>query len=280
MSSGKAPQRNLYSEITGELKARSDAMPGVFASESEFRPQFSALELSNLEGVLHGTAGGQRTLKYNEPVQGWRNTVTGEFTTDQARTRPSGFQRGGADTGQWVPWTQQESRTRTVTTPPSTGLMALERSTNPANAALHDKLTSTASSEFDMGAQLDPGLLRLAQQTIRQRNRGSLGETGTAGNYREALGVSAFANQLRQQRRANATEIAGVNQGRTDAMLNRAQGISRAGPNLFGPNVNANDVFSSNQNAAAANSASKAAMNNALAGAGISAAAGVLGALI
>lgn len=268
MGGGGAPSRNLYKEMSGELQARADLMPEVFASEAKYRPQFNALETGNINDLLHGTAAGTKELEYQDYETQIKRVANGRIS-------------GGNQSG--LPrYRNQEvrvpvTRTRTIATEATPGLIAMQRSADPATAEMYDKLTAASNRELDMGGQLSPADMRQVQQTVRQRNQGSLGNTGTAGNYNEALGVSAFANQLRNQRRANAMTVAGTNDARTNTLFNRAQGISRgSGPRLFGSSIDANDVASSNQNAAAANNAADAQMTTA----GIAAGAGILAALI
>lgn len=112
------------------------------------------------------------------------------------------------------------------------GVSSLMRGTNPAQQALLDKLTEQAGSAWgvDSTAGFDPALLRLAQQSVRARQQGTLSGTGNAGNYGEALGVSAFANDLRQQNRVFAGNVAGWNNAYRDAPTwQMLAGISGAG---------------------------------------------------
>lgn len=276
MGGGGAPDRNLYDEISGELKAKRDNMPGIMGSESLFRPQFSGLEMNNLNDILFGSKGGTRTVEYTEPVQSYLDNKTGQ-TIDNPSFGNRWKNNKRELESQYTPFTKLVTKTRSEDYGPTPGLLKISQQLDPQGTTLWNKLNQNASSDLDMGANLDPDLMRLAQQTVRARQQGTLAGTGDAGNYGEALGVSQFANDLRNQRRAFATSIANMDQTRADAMLNRAYGISAgSGPRLFGSTVNANDVFSSNQNAAAANNAANSQMTTA----GIGAAAGILAALI
>jgi len=139
--------------------------------------------------------------------------------------------------------------------------------------------------------------LRLAQQSDRARYQGTLSGSGPAGNLNEAIGVSQYAQDLRKQRQQFAAGTVGLRSavygdsfnrvlGRPAAAtaqtyLGQAGGINQSsGPRMFGSTVNANDVYSSNQNAAAANNAADKAATMTYAGAGIGAGAGILAALI
>lgn len=175
---------------------------------------------------------------------------------------------------------------------------------DPKMAGLLDMLTNQAGSELGMGAQMDPSLMRLATQGVRARQQGMLGGTGSAGDYGEALGLSQFGQQLRQQRRANASGVIGLRQqvlgdpfqrvlGRPGAgltasanTLNQAMGLGgQSGPmSLLNPESSyAGDLHNTNFNALVNQAIGNANNQNALIGAGISAfgslAGGAMGAI-
>jgi hypothetical protein len=318
------------------LQAKADLAPKIFATESQFRPQYTALDLQNLNQTLQGAPGGTRQLDYTEMVTKYRNPNTGELSdtprTTAAATLPNGRPAGGAI--DWEPIQVPMSRSRTVNDPAQPGLLAIgediarraarvdsealsaqreadiadvgklgglsltaQQQADPRTAALIEQLTSEASDELGMGYDMTPEQMRLAQQTIRARQQGTLGSIGPSGDLKEAIGVSKYAQDLRDRRRQFATGAVGLRQAVYGDSFNRvlgrpagtnpnqnigqAYGISQAGgPRMFGSTVNANDVYSSNQNAAAANAAAKQAQAQTYAGAGIGAGAGILAALI
>lgn len=222
MGNNNSGKRNVYKETRDELRAKVDAMPDVLRAEGEYRPQFSEMEMQNLQDILLG-------------------------------------------------------REATRHDPGRKGLMDLEREQDPTTAALWDNLKTTATDDLALGAEIDPALMRVAQQSIRGRTLGTLGSKGPAGNYQEALGISSFANDLRNQRRAFATGIAGMADARNQQTLSRASGISSsASPRLFGSSVNVNDIFQNNANAANAKANNEAA----LAGGGTAAAGAIIAALV
>lgn len=175
--------------------------------------------------------------------------------------------------------------------------LAAIQNADPRTAALIESLTTEANDELGMGYDMTPAQMRLARQTVRARHSGTLGATGGRGDVTEAIGVSRFAQELRDKRRAFAGGVSSLRSGTygdafnrvlarpaaasPSGTLNNALGISRSsGPTLFGSTINAREVFSDNQNATAANNASKAAANNTYAGAGIGAGAAIIAALV
>ena len=333
MGGGKAPQRNLYAETSDELKAKADLAPRVYATEAEFSPKYTALELEGLEQSLLGTKAGTKQLDYTEVVTKYRDPVTGALSDSPRKTSQPGA-NNRTTTYNWEAVQVPVSRTRTVATPAQKGIvdigeeiagriaqvdsknlsaqreadiadvgrlgglsLAAQQNADPRTAKLIEDLTTEASDELGMGYDMPPAMMRLAQQSVRARGQGTLGNIGPSGDLREAIGVSKFAQDLRQQRRDNATRTVALRQGTYGDSFNRvlgrsasaspqsylgqAGGISKsAGPTLFGSSINANELYSDNQNAAAANSAAKSAATQTYAGAGIGAGASILAALI
>lgn len=170
---------------------------------------------------------------------------------------------------------------------------------DPASAKLIEQLTGQATSQLGMGAQLDPSLMRLAQQSVRARQTGMLGGTGNAGSYGEALGLSQFGQGLRQQRIGNANQVVQLrNQiygdpfqrilGRPNAGLGPAAGaVGQAGGmasssnnamSLLNPESSyAQDIYSGNWNALVNQAIGNANNKNALIGAGISSLGSIAG---
>lgn len=340
MGGGKAPQRNLYAETSDELKAKADLAPRVYATEAEFSPKYTALELQGLEQSLLGTPGGTKQLDYVETVTKYRNPLTGEMSDSPRTTSGSsaiGTNRDGSTRYQTTQWEQVQvpvNRSRTVSTPAQKGIvdigeqiagriaqvdsknlsaqreadigdvnrlgglsLAAQQNADPRTAALIEGLTSDATDELGMGYDMSPAQMRLAQQSVRARGQGTFGNIGPSGDLREAIGVSKFAQDLRNQRRDFATRTVALRQGTYGDSFNRVLGRSAsaspqsylgtagglaksAGPTMFGSSINANELYSDNQNAAAANNAARSSANQAYAGAGIGAGASILAAVI
>ena len=337
MGGGKAPQRNLYAETSDELRAKADLAPSVYATEAEFNPKYTALELQGLEQSLLGTKAGTKQLDYIETVTKYRNNRTGETLDYQPTGRAAGItdaRTGKTTADTWSQIQLPVSRSRTVSTPAQMGIvdigeqiagriaqvdsknlsaqreadiadvsrlgglsLAAQQNADPRTAALIESLTTDANEELGMGYDMSPAQMRLAQQSVRARGQGTLWNIGPSGDLKEAIGVSQFAQQLRQQRRDNATRAVALRQGTygdsfgrvlgrsasasPQSYLGQAGGLTKsAGPQLFGSSINANELYSDNQNAAAANSAAKSSATQTYAGAGIGAGAGILAALI
>lgn len=334
-SGGGAPQRDLYAETAGELSAKANLAPKVYATEAQFRPQYNALDLQSIDQLLNGIPQGSKELEYTELVTKYRNPETGELS-DKPGTATSNRRdaRGNPVGVALQPVQMPVMRKRSVATQATPGYLdiadrvagkaseieakglstqraadiadvsklggislAAMQNADPRTAALIESLTTDAQSELDAGYNLTPAQLRLAQQSVRARHQGTLGGTGPAGDLNEAIGVSEYAQNLRNQRRQFAAGVTGLRSGvygdafnrvlsrpaaaSPTAALNTAYGISSAaGPRMFGSTINANSVNDWNANAAATNAAAKANNNAALAGAGISAGVGILAALI
>lgn len=128
---GGAPApRDLYTETAGELKAKADLAPKVFATEAQFGPQYDALSLQSLATTLEGTPETTREMEYNETVDGWKNSMTGEFS----ETKPDWQQgvagvHGGAPHGDlfnpWRPYQQTVLRKKTVPVAATKGYLDL-----------------------------------------------------------------------------------------------------------------------------------------------------------
>lgn len=164
------------------------------------------------------------------------------------------------------------------------GAMQAFMMSDPRTSGLLEQMTTQTGTELGMGANLDPSLMRLAQQTVRGRQTGMLGGTGSAGDLGEALGVSAFGQNLRQQRLANASSVSTLrNQiygdpfqrvlGRNSTASSAAMGLSGQGAtNRLNPESSyAEDLYNTNYNSLVNKAIADANNQNALIGAGISA---------
>jgi hypothetical protein len=259
-----------------------------------------------LRDFLFGTPGG--TISYSEEVPastyfvnrsgnrvGANNRARVEGMTDAERQAAGITSRTDAATTRW----------KTMKRPGGPGFLKLAgrmskeldavegqsrsrfvksvRQSDSANTRMMDSLTSQASADVARGGAMDPVQQRLAEQAVRGRLQGSLADTGDLGAFNEAIGMSAYSQNLKQQRFDNASRLGGLRHAMyaggyqsQNPLGNAAQvlGLTRgSGPQLFGSNINANDVYSSNANNAAASRATAANNNAALAGAGLSAAA-------
>lgn len=299
--------RDQYAETMGDIKAKADAAPQIFAAESQYRPMYDQLELKSLGNLLRGSPGGQNTVQYTE-----LETVPATY-----KQVPSPNGRGYMVVEDRPSYQRPVMRTKTVDTPASPGYLELMkdvghsaddlelestsrqragdiadvenlgpksleamRKADPTQAGLVDTYSDQALSELKLGANMSPAMMRIIQQSIRGRQAGMLGGTGTAGDFGEAMALGEFGQRLQDSRRGNATAAVSLRSGIYGDAFNRvlgrpsgqngagaltaAQNLSRqAGPAMFGSSVNANDVADSNFNAANARSISSA--NNAAA---------------
>lgn len=159
---------------------------------------------------------------------------------------------------------------------------------NPQQKLLVDLLNQQAQEGLAAGSGLTAAESRQAAQSARSASaaRGlGYGHSDVTGEVLASLGLG---NQLQQQRRGFATQVAGINQSFTGdpamAVLGRSSGVGGAAQNFMGSqqgfqqanafdpnNAYSADVFSSNMNNIAASNIAGANNRAALAGAGLSA---------
>lgn len=195
------------------LNAYAQGMPTVYNTEATYKPQFTALDLSNLQSVLQGVGASPGLLE--------------QFG---GATRSAGATTAAANTA---------SRTANVADFTRLGPEALTalKTANPQLSGLMDLLTKQAGEGLSAGATLDPSLATVAQQTIRggQAARG-LGY-GPADVLQESRALTSMGDQLRQERQGFAQSVAGLNQAYQTPVLNLLTGESSApatGASLLG----------------------------------------------
>lgn len=160
------------------------------------------------------------------------------------------------------------------------GLTSEASGVDPQQARLLGEMNSQALSELKMGAQLDPSLAREVQQSVRagQSARG-LG-LGPADVYQEAMQIGSAGQAMRNQRRAYAGQVAGMNLENVRPYLALSAQLSKAGPQMIDMwNPYASDLYNTNYNAESARNIAAAANRAAITGATINA-AGQIGASI
>jgi hypothetical protein len=257
---------------------------------------YQGQEQNQLETMLFGGPGGQvqsgtTNQWYNpatgatsntEPTQIINNPIVGYSKAGplyaNGQEGPSGSQTTVSAPG-WVD-RSVPAYTTTPATPGYVNMLGQLNSSagtiNPQGASLVNQLYQDTSSDLAQGYNPGPGLARNVSQGILASNVGTLGGTGDVGAYNLALGMSAFGQQLYQQRVSNAGAALSANQsfyGNLDNSLPAFGSgmITQSGPGSFNPNPFAQSVAASNLNAQATTQASNANSNAALAGAGISA---------
>lgn len=172
------------------------------------------------------------------------------------------------------------------------------RRSDPESASILDMLNEQAQSELAMGTDIDPALSRIVSQTIRGRQAGTMLSNGNAGAYDEALGMSMFGNDLRNQRRAFASGVTGMNRafygdpydrvlrpgsavGEVAGVTGQAGGIGQTmGARMFNPESGyAGSLRSGNQAVRAAESMASADARRQLTGDLVGGGIGILGAV-
>lgn len=130
--------RDLYAETSGEIKAKVDTAPSVYAAEAQYRPAYTSLDLQDMEQQLFGTAGTSRTIQYQD--QEWVPPQTAmqqqnpyqpgtvEYARWQNQTMPNmvranGGQQGAVTPGYW----KQVMKTKTVDVPAQAGYLDMAR---------------------------------------------------------------------------------------------------------------------------------------------------------
>lgn len=329
---------DYYAQTANELQAKVDLAPKVFATEAQYDPQYAALQVQTLRDTLTGTKAGKRQVQTTQNTPGFRNTQTGEFragSTAPAFYPTVNDRFGNLEQNPWMPFTQTNNVTNTIDTPAQPGYLDLagtvsdkadqlqalsqtrQRSSDiadvgnlgpdslaammkadPQQAALLTGLTDQAQTGLDRGTMLDPSQMRLVQQSVRAGQAARGMGFGPSDNYDEALGLSQFGQDIRNQRLSQAASVVGLRQGtygdafgrvlgrpvqpNGSSALQAGYGIDQnSGPRLFGSTVNAGNVFDTAFNAQQANYISgqnnAAATNSAAIGGGITlAATGIL----
>lgn len=323
----KAPRaRDPYEETSQTLQAQVDLAPDLYEAEAAFRPKYTALDLQVLEQSLLGSPAGTRTETVFQP--GKPKLIYLRNPNDKPPPGATYYGQSGSTAIYQLPTSTQT--TRQVEMPAMRGLLdlfeqsvsprirsmqaedqrfqrgadiadvaklgpealAALKAANPDQAALIDELSRQAQEELALGAQLDPSLQRLVQQSVREGQSARGFGLGPMDIFEEALSTAEFGQSLRDKRRAMAAGVVGLNQsaygdpflqilGRPSragndagAMVNTGLGLgAAAGPRLFNPeSAYAADLFNTNYNAKAAanisNANNRAALIGSLIGAG------------
>ena len=174
----EAPGRIDYGvENAMALQSQINLAPALYASEAQFQPQYTALELKNLQMLMGGT-GGTPGL----------NQVLGESATAQR----SADMRDVGSLG-----------------PQGRAAMLAQ---SPENALLMNQLNWQANRELAAGSNLTPDEARAMQQQSRAAfaARGMGGSNAGVGD--ELLRQFNLGQQLLRQRQAFAQQLVGTNQ--------------------------------------------------------------------
>lgn len=186
---GGGGSKQNYGKAGGDylkkLNAYQAGMPTQYAIQAEYGPKYAGLNLANLGNTLLGVNGqrGYLDLYGNDILP--RLTAANNAATTAARTS-----------------TVQDFSNLSP-------LMALGlRNSNPQVASLYDKLAQQAGDGLDAGNRMTGDDLRGLNASLRS-SMGARGISyGPASSYAEAMAGSQYGNQLANQRREFAGNIA------------------------------------------------------------------------
>jgi hypothetical protein len=266
MSSPKAPPPRDYGQETRDtLQAQIDLAPDLFEAESQYRPEYTKLDLDTLATSLRGQPGTAGLLElYERDIAPALTRISGQDRDD----------RIAGELGALTAYAPQVTRTLREAS---------------GNAGITDRLTAQAIEGLDAGAGMDPTLANEISQGVRSGQAARGFGFGMPDVVTEAFARGERGNQLRQQRQQFAGQVAGINQATGGdplmAILGRpsgttpmlpgvvGQGQSMSTGNVFSPESSyAQDIFNTNYNAEAAANIASANNKTALIGAGIGAA--------
>lgn len=350
MSNVNLPKgQDLASEYARTLTAQSNIMPSLLAAQSQFQPLQASNQLSNLDMMLNGTAGGTYDTQsfvpavyktgskysYGKIPAGVDGTIayptlpdprghgggggggipglSGGLPGMDGGVLPGmngipGLGGGGGGGGFGLPGlggggnplssipglgglfggsgpkkklvSNSYYNTTSHTYGPQKGLLEQynENVLPQMSGGIIPKLTDEANYELNLGGNMDPAQLRQTMQALRGQQAGMLGGTGSAGDFQTALGLSQYANTLRQQRQSFAGTVAQMRMGANP--VSQAMGLSAApgATNLLNPESGyAQNVYDNNQSMLINGAMANANNKNALIGAGISAVGSLAG---
>ena len=269
---GAPPPRDYGQETRDTLQAQLDLAPSRYAAEAQFQPQYTALNLQNLNTSLNGSPDTPGLLSlYENSIQPALSRVATADLNDRVAGEVGVIQKHAGDV------------TRTL------------RDAS-GNAPLIEELNRQAMADLQSGAGLDPSLAGEVQQGVRaaQASRGF--GFGAPDAVAEAFARGSRGVELRNQRRQFAGNVVGLNQatggdpcmailGRPSQTMGMGQNLVGQGGGLsagtqFNPESGyAQDLFNTNFNAKAAQKIAQANNDTAITAAGIGAAGSAASAL-
>jgi len=254
--------RDLEQEWQRTLASEQATAAARYGMESQYRPQYDALELQSFNNALFGS-GGQRGLwdAYTQQIAPGMSALDRQASSAQREADVSDVARLGPQ------------------------VRSAMRGLNPEQTALLDSLNTQTLSDVNAGYNLPGGLRDVVNQSSRtgQAARG-LG-FGPSDAYAETLANSEAAHQWRGQNLDRGMQMAGINAatqsdpwmailGRSASTPSSAMGFLGQGQNFGGQsqsvysrfdpnNAYAQDLYNTNYNAQAAR---KIGIGNAQAG--------------
>lgn len=262
------PQRSYGQETTQALRAQLRLAPQLYAAEAQYRPQYTNLELDQLNTLMNGGAGRTGLLGL------YQNSIAPALSATEAQAMS----------------TQRAGDIADVEALGGRATRAMLNS-DPNNAALVNELNRQAQSELALGGSLAPEQIRQMQQASRAgfAARGLNGTNASVAD--EVIRQYQLSNQEQDRRRAFAAGIVGLNKsvtgdpfqqilGRTGQAFNTMTNVgnqgygmtSNIGARLFNPESQYKaDIMNQNyQGLLSANTASasnRTAMSGAIMGA-------------
>jgi hypothetical protein len=234
--------RRVGSDYSSLIAAYLASQPAIFASESMFKPQYTALDLNNLSTVLNGGNGAPGVV---DDMIGANSRMRTANLADFQRLSPDAIKT--------------------------------YRSINPGGGALLTKLTDQASAGLDAGSRLTPEQLSTLDDTVRGAQGARGVSYGPASAYSEILANSQFGQDQLTKRQQFAGNVLNMNEADTNQIFQSiapliggdsqapafAQAVaSGSGPTLM-PGNQSYDLFNTAYNARSASNIAGA--NNAAA---------------
>jgi hypothetical protein len=265
------PDRSLAEEGSKSLEAQLKLAPDIYAARQQYDPLYAGLNTQTLRTALLGKGQDQGLLGLYEQVQ---PRIT-----------------------QYLAEAQRGQRERDITDVEQLGprTAAALRGADPTAMVLEDQLAKQATEGLNAGAGLDASLLAQVQQNARAAQAARGFGMGGPDISLETLMGAREAEAMRRQRQAFAMDVVARRRattgdpfmailGRPSAtaataggLVGQAGGLASGAPTFDPFTAYASDVFNTNYNAKAAANIANANNQNALMGAGISAAGSAAG---
>lgn len=257
------PPRDLTAEARATMAAELEAAPQILAARQTYDPQYAELETKTLERGLFGTDGNNGQLAIFEQTAPRYQQAISDSNTIARRNDLQDYQ-------EFAP-----------------GFVTAARNADPENARLLEELTRQAQAELDLNGQASPEEIAASREAVRgaYASRGNLSGSGAItaemldrAALRRSRQASARQNaantsQLRFSQQPNAAAFfSGQGAGPTAAFQGQGGINTQASASQFDPfNAYAQDLYSSNHNAAWSRYNSKENNRSSLIGAGIGA---------
>jgi cell division septum initiation protein DivIVA len=236
------PPRDLVAEGRQTIQAELEAAPQIYAGRQTYDPLYAELETKTLERGLFGTDGNNGQLAIFEQAAPRYQQAISEANTVGRRNDLQDYQ-------ELAP-----------------GFLTAARNADPENARLLEELTRQAQAELDLNGAASPEEVAASREAVRgaYASRGNLSGSGAItaemldrAALRRSRQASARQNaantsQLRFSQQPNAAAFfSGQGAGSAAALQGQGGVQTNASAAQFDPfNAYAQDLYSSNHNAA------------------------------